>query len=259
MATFEFFLNASPPSHTSARSQRWRARRRSSFSKYPEPEILRSASFCRPKILGANLPTGPTMTVPAANEGGVVVILAIGSQANARAGPEDRNLVEKVVMVLHRSEISNAAQTGRQAFHPGCHEIKSLSIFGWQIALQCGMIPQSPGTWLSLVLWVQTLLISSDDRRVSGFLLFHLRLRPHSTDPQHYQLQSSKNGRRKMPTCTVILPCLSCLGLLITHFRQEFLVRIWNSTLFRSATNAALRRLHPSLPNRLCFTISANE
>jgi len=149
MATFEFFLNASPPSHTSARSQRWRARRRSSFSKYPEPEILRSASFCRPKILGANLPTGPMMTVPAANEGGVVVILAIGSQANARAGPEDRNLVEKVVMVLHRSEISDAAQTGRQAFHPGCHEIKSLSIFGWQIGLQCGMIPQSPGTWLS--------------------------------------------------------------------------------------------------------------
>jgi hypothetical protein len=62
------------------------------------------------------------MTVPAANEGGVVVILAIGPQANARAGPEDRNLVEKVVMVLHRSEISDAAQTGRQAFHPGCHE-----------------------------------------------------------------------------------------------------------------------------------------
>lgn len=26
-----------------------------------------------------------------------------------------------------------------------------------------------------------------------------------------------------MPTCTVILPCLSCLGLLITHFWQEFL------------------------------------
>jgi hypothetical protein len=163
------------------------------------------------------------MTVPAANEGGVVVILAIGSQANARAGPEDRNLVEKVVMVLHRSEISDAAPTGRQAFHPGSHEIKSLSIFGWQIAPQCGMIPQSPGTWLSLMLWVQTFLISSDDRRVSGFLLFHLRLRYHSMDPQHYQLQSSKNGRRKMPTCTVILPCLSCLGLLITHFWQEFL------------------------------------
>jgi len=131
-------------------------------------------------------------------KGGVVVMLAIGSQpsqASARAGPGDRNLVEKVVMVLHRSEISDAAQTGRQAFHPGCHEIQSLSTFGWQIALQCGMIPQSPGTRLSLIfLWVQTLLISSDDRRVSGFLLFHLRLRYHSTDPQHYQLQSSKNG-----------------------------------------------------------------
>jgi hypothetical protein len=50
-------------------SQRWRARRRQQ-EQYPEREILRSASFCRPKILGANLPTGPTMTVPAANEGG---------------------------------------------------------------------------------------------------------------------------------------------------------------------------------------------
>jgi hypothetical protein len=53
------------------------------------------------------------MTVPAANEGGVVVMLAIGPQASARAGPEDRNLVEKVVMVLHYQyfEISDAAQT----------------------------------------------------------------------------------------------------------------------------------------------------
>jgi hypothetical protein len=136
------------------------------------------------------------MTVPAANEGGVVVMLAIGPQASARAGPEDRNLVEKVVMVLHYQyfEISDAAQTGHQAFHPGCHEIKSLSTFGWQISLQCGMIPQSPGTWLSLILWVQTFFISSDDRGVSGFQLFHLRLRYHRTDPQHYQLQSSKNG-----------------------------------------------------------------
>jgi hypothetical protein len=48
------------------------------------------------------------MTVPATNEGGVVVMLAIGLQVSARAGPEDRNLVEKVVMVLHCSEFSDA-------------------------------------------------------------------------------------------------------------------------------------------------------
>jgi hypothetical protein len=167
------------------------------------------------------------MTVPAANEGGVVVILAIGPQANARAGPEDRNLVEKVVMVLHRSEISDAAPTGRQAFHPGSHEIKSLSIFGWQIAPQCGMIPQSPGTWLSLMLWVQTFLISSDDRRVSGFLLFHLRLRYHSTDPQHYQLQSSKNGEAEDANMCCNSSLLKLLGtsyypLLARVPRSEF-------------------------------------
>jgi hypothetical protein len=170
------------------------------------------------------------MTVPAANEGGVVVILAIGPQANARAGPEDRNLVEKVVIVLHRSEISDAAQTGRQAFHPGCHEIKSLSIFGWQawqIALQRGMIPQSPGTWLSHILWVQTLLISSDDRRVSGFLLFHLRLRYHNTDPQHYQLQSSKNGEAEDANMCCNSSLLKLLGtsyypLLARVPRSEF-------------------------------------
>jgi hypothetical protein len=112
-------------------------------------------------------------------------------------------------------------------------EIKSLSIFGWQawqawqIALQRGMIPQSPGTWLSHILWVQTLLISSDDRRVSGFLLFHLRLRYHSTDPQHYQLQSSKNGEAEDANMCCNSSLLKLLGtsyypLLARVPRSEF-------------------------------------
>lgn len=95
-------------------------------------------------------------------------------------------------------------------------------------------------------LWVQTLLISSDDRQVSDFLFFHLRLRYYGSSAS----PTSKDGRRKMRKGNSSLLGTSYYPLMAVP-RSEFGFQHF----FCAATNAALRGPHPSLPDRLPYDL----
>ena len=165
-------------------------------------------------------------------------------------------------MIVAKSEFSDTPQTSPP--YPGCHERRSLSRFGYtQILIQCGRIPHSrfhtsrhmADVPLCLstepILWAPALLISSDDRRVSDILFFHLQVRHDllfgstaccTISPGKKIAKSYGNSslRRTLHYPLLAVP-RSESG--IQHFLQSD----------NCSVSAAFRRLNPSLPDRrLC-------
>jgi len=116
------------------------------------------------------------------------------------------------------------------------------------------MILQLPGTWLLIVLWVPTLLISSDDRPVSDFSFFppvvaNLQYSGSTAPP------ASQNGEG-MRYQKVIVPCL---GLFLLPTSGSSSVRIWIQQLFFAQRQMQRSGDCIAAYQIALFTISENE
>jgi hypothetical protein len=111
------------------------------------------------------------------------------------AGPEDRNLVEKVTMILNcDSGISDIPQTGHQHLILAATRSRACRDLAIRRSLSsAGRSRFARYMVLFIILWVRFLLISSDDRQVSDFSFSTYC--SGTPDPRHHQI--SQDGEAK--------------------------------------------------------------